>query len=946
MTSLKKIFVPPPSEKCTRCSQRVYQVEKIGPVNEVIFHKQCFRCCRCGQHLTLKTYFTNYTDLTDKEIYCQKDAPKVSAHGYDASAMGIRSALNVPGVVQHNLHIRGTGDAPRIGSDALHIRGALSAQSAYQKKYSTKYDKHHFPAYLVNKAKETLYKYQEDLEKQQREEEDRLMSEIQKENRAEVENMEKEFNQEWEKELEQMARQYEKKEKQNMSSDKFEKDKAELKKTLTVKMMKKKEAMSVRLQSKAQLKTATMVKKHSEEMLALLKSKQDEVKKELEEEIRTAVGDEIEQNPELIEEAMAAIELNTERPDPHAPRIRKRDLYIDPSVFVELDEDVFKVAESEQISFTELVRQLTEHCISDLQKARAIFRWITVKDLNVMEFDESLTNDSPLGLLKGIKTGTETYQTLFKRLCSYAGLICEEIKGHSKSVGYEPGMKIKEDTFLNSWNVVLIMGDWWPVQCNWGARHLVLNKDQSNRHSSEKKSDKIRYQYDEHYFLTDPDEFIQEFWANDPDWQLLEKPLTLEEFEAQPFVRSVFFHYNMEFADVMKAVLHTDNKGGSEVKINVPEELAEDIVFHYQLRFADRERRNDLEYKNIKIERFVFHAMSGTTALFSVHVPIPASYFLEIFAYKINESHKIGEDPNTPMSPFRLKCATKFKIVCEELTGKMHPLPNCATGEWGPNKAKRHFNMAPLTHQSGVINLDNDVEIRFQMPRALTFLCKLRLNSIEDALLEKFVTSSVVDSILTVRVSPPQPGQYGLDIYAKPDDASSNQPLAHACKYLLNCSRVNHPIELTPSEKTVMNGLTSLEKKTTPSKEPQKSSTLPSKLGPTPAFDEFNLKLNSHKDPIIDKIDKGGSVTVELGCSNSTTQLVGQLFCDPNEEWNNKVTLKEGSKKFKFTLNLPKEGIYRFTVLACKKDQPINKAIPVYIFNVVYSLDKKKGTLK
>ena len=53
---------------------------------------------------------------------------------------------------------------------------------------------------------------------------------------------------------------------------------------------------------------------------------------------------------------------------------------------------------------------------------------------------------------------------------SYAGLACVEIKGHSKSVGYEPGMKIREDTFQNTWNAVLIDGDWWPVQCNWGAR--------------------------------------------------------------------------------------------------------------------------------------------------------------------------------------------------------------------------------------------------------------------------------------------------------------------------------------------------------------------------------------------------------------------------------------------------------------------------------------------
>jgi hypothetical protein len=37
-------------------------------------------------------------------------------------------------------------------------------------------------------------------------------------------------------------------------------------------------------------------------------------------------------------------------------------------------------------------------------------------------------------------------------------------------------------------------------------RHLVLSKD---REDKTKSKDHIRYQYDEHYFLTDPDEFIQ-----------------------------------------------------------------------------------------------------------------------------------------------------------------------------------------------------------------------------------------------------------------------------------------------------------------------------------------------------------------------------------------------------------------------------------------------------
>jgi hypothetical protein len=36
-----------------------------------------------------------------------------------------------------------------------------------------------------------------------------------------------------------------------------------------------------------------------------------------------------------------------------------------------------------------------------------------------MEFQESIETDTPMGLLRGIKCGTETYHVLFMRLCRY-----------------------------------------------------------------------------------------------------------------------------------------------------------------------------------------------------------------------------------------------------------------------------------------------------------------------------------------------------------------------------------------------------------------------------------------------------------------------------------------------------------------------------------------------
>ena len=57
---------------------------------------------------------------------------------------------------------------------------------------------------------------------------------------------------------------------------------------------------------------------------------------------------------------------------------------------------------------------------------------------------------------------------------SYAGLHCVEVNGKSKSVGYEPGMQFESNTFRNTWNAVVINGDWRLVQCNWGARYGPL----------------------------------------------------------------------------------------------------------------------------------------------------------------------------------------------------------------------------------------------------------------------------------------------------------------------------------------------------------------------------------------------------------------------------------------------------------------------------------------
>lgn len=86
-----------------------------------------------------------------------------------------------------------------------------------------------------------------------------------------------------------------------MSTDRYEEAKEELKKTMTIKMMKKKEQVTMKLQRKAQQETATLVQKHAQQMLELLQSKQDELQKELEEEILVSTGSYLCQTPTVVQ---------------------------------------------------------------------------------------------------------------------------------------------------------------------------------------------------------------------------------------------------------------------------------------------------------------------------------------------------------------------------------------------------------------------------------------------------------------------------------------------------------------------------------------------------------------------------------------------------------------------------------------------------------------------
>ncbi|GFQ98102.1 hillarin [Trichonephila clavata] len=618
------------------------------------------------------------------------------------------------------------------------------------------------------------------LEMRHRAEEDALYRQFAKKRQEEEVHITEQIQEEWEKELEKLTSRFNyeiKMKKRRISSDeekaltfRHQREKEDLEKNMTIKLDRKKESLTRKLLEQERAATADLVEKHSKEMLNLINEKRTEF----------VLSQNLNDREGYLSDDL--VPYPTHPPPPSPPLISKIEIYSDPSVFSELDQIAINVAQSDQQTFTDLVRQLIGSCITDVEKARAIFRWITVKNLNTMTFDDNVNADTPMGILRGIKHGTESYHVLFKRLCSYAGLHCVVIKGYSKSAGYQPGVKFEDSRFRNSWNAVYVAGAWRFVQCNWGARHLV-NAKEVPKPGSRGKSDSLRYEYDDHYFLTDPKEFIYEFFPLQQEWQLLKVPITLVEFEELPFVRSLFFRYGLYFPDEeTKAVLSTDSTGAATVRISMPSRMSSSLIFHYNLKFYD----TDVDtYEAVSLKRFVMQSVVGNIVAFRVHAPSSGSLLLDIFANAVTpREYLTGE-------PMKFKSVCKFKIVCEDLQTVMVPLPDCASGEWGPMKATRLFGLVPITHEDALIFAPRELEIQFRMSRPLTdFMATLHKNGVEEKRLSKNVTQSVEDDLVTFYLKFTEDGQYGMDIYTREMNGElengDKHLLTHCCKYLIN----------------------------------------------------------------------------------------------------------------------------------------------------------------
>ncbi|RAW00639.1 transglutaminase domain-containing protein [Pseudochryseolinea flava] len=223
-----------------------------------------------------------------------------------------------------------------------------------------------------------------------------------------------------------------------------------------------------------------------------------------------------------------------------------------------------------------LADKLTQGLTTDVEKFRALYRWVCdniaydyalfEKNRRLRAKQENTADDIARNkkfnaevfrtLLEKHRTVCTGYAYLLRELCSHVGISCVIVDGYGRTANANIGGNGIPN---HSWNAVQLHGKWYLSDPTWASGAV-----ESQFHLFIKN-------YDDAYFLSDPNVFIQNHYPLDPQWTLLKtNTVTLNEFLNRPIIYSNAYHYQV------------DNP--SPTRFNVAVRKGEEISFQFDSR--------------------------------------------------------------------------------------------------------------------------------------------------------------------------------------------------------------------------------------------------------------------------------------------------------------------------------------------------------------------------
>ncbi len=381
-----------------------------------------------------------------------------------------------------------------------------------------------------------------------------------------------------------------------------------------------------------------------------------------------------------------------------------------------------------------------------------------------------------------------------------------------------------------------------------------------------------RYELDEYYFMPDPHQLIFTHFPDDANWQLLERAISLGDFENLVPVKSAFFKYGLQILSHRSAVINTRRE--VTIRIGCPPLKARSLAFTFTLAYDNGKE----EFQGTKLNRFGMQEMVDNVSFFTIRPPEKGAYRVIIYAKDLEQQSKEGVYGGV----------CEYELVMEVNPPQAKPFPPCVHTSWGPGDSATKYNLMPMQKGAIFSTVNGIAEVRFRMQKELRFTAKLKSNEQDEKALAGYVMHRVVSEVAVFTITAPGKGEYGLEIYANDPEVDGNS-LFHAYQYLLICTEVKGPVEPLP---------------TLP----------PGYLGIQPNFKKLGLSLGSHHDPYVPL--ETGELTVSFRMSQPlrmTSQLI-YVTNNKNEDCSDYILQQGKGDDVYFMLKMPKIGLYKFQI--------------------------------
>ena len=215
-------------------------------------------------------------------------------------------------------------------------------------------------------------------------------------------------------------------------------------------------------------------------------------------------------------------------------------------------------------SISDIATYINRSARTDLEKARAVFVWMT----DNISYNDAGYNSGNLGdnsaenVLKTRVAVCAGFADLFTAIAVQTGIEAITIVGYAKGYGYSEGDSF--DGTDHAWNAVKIDGAWKIYDATWGQGSA--EEDSRGRIKSTKK-------FDEQWFHVDPKFSIFTHLAESPYQNFLSQNISLAEFERLPNYQPKVLQYCLFSADELLVQVKTKKP------FNLPEMHAVSPIF-------------------------------------------------------------------------------------------------------------------------------------------------------------------------------------------------------------------------------------------------------------------------------------------------------------------------------------------------------------------------------